>query len=151
MGRKLFVTAVTLVAALVSAASASADLTISQTASPRWVNKGQLVTITVTVLNAGPGTATNDESGAELFSLRPGGGAHVNNPYQSVTASQGMCTINPTGQYQVADCSFGDLAQGARAQIVAVVRVNESMDHVVAPEVSGFGAWSELNVAASSP
>ncbi len=92
----------------------------------------------------GPGTATAaaDESQVEIFPLRGGSEHAAANPYQSVTASQGTCTITPMGAYQVADCALGDLAAGASAQIVAVLQVNESMNHVAAPKV---GTWSELD------
>ena len=136
------------VAAVVLPASASADLAVSQTASPKPVKKGELVTITVSVTNPGPATAGSDESQVEVFPLRGSSERPAANPYQSITPSQGTCTITPTGAYQVADCSFGELAPGASAQIVAVLRVNESMNHVAAPKI---GTWSELNVAASTP
>jgi hypothetical protein len=136
------------IAALALPASALADLVVSQTASPRPVKKGELVTITVNVTNPGPATAGSDESQVEIFPLRGSSEHAAANPYESVTPSQGTCSITPTGAYQVADCSFGELAPGASAQIVAVLRVNESMNHVAAPKV---GTWSELNVAASTP
>ena len=136
------------VAALVLPASASADLAVTQTARPKPVKKGELVTITVSVTNPGPATAGSDESQVEIFQLLGGTERAAANPYESVTPSVGTCTITPTGAYQVADCSFGELAPGASAQIVAVLRVNESMNHVAAPKI---GTWSELNVAASTP
>src|SRR6476661_7934223 len=136
------------IAALALPASAAADLAVPQTATPSPVAKGELVTITVNVANPGPATTGSDESQIEIFPLRGSTERAAANPYESVTASQGTCTITPTGAYQVADCSFGELAPGASAQIVAVLRVNESMNHVAAPKV---GTWSELNVAASTP
>ena len=148
MSRRGIGVAAVAIAALALPASASADLVVSQTASPKPVKKGELVTITVSVTNPGPATAGADESQVEIFPLRGGSEHAAANPYQSVTASQGTCTITPTGAYQVADCAFGDLAAGASAQIVAVLQVNESMNHVAAPKV---GTWSELNVAASTP
>jgi hypothetical protein len=129
-------------------AGASADLVVTQLASPKPVKKGELVTITVSVSNPGPATAGSDESQVEVFPLRGSTERAASNPYESVTSSQGTCTITPTGAYQVADCSLGELAPGASAQIVAVLRVNESMNHVAAPKI---GKWSELNVAASTP
>ena len=136
------------IAALAFPASASADLVVSQTASPKPVKKGDRVTITVSVSNPGPAIAGSDVSQVEVFPLRGSSERPAANPYQSITPSQGTCTITPTGAYQVADCSFGELAPGASAQIVAVLQVNESMNHVAAPKV---GTWSELNVAASTP
>jgi hypothetical protein len=146
---RALVTAATLIGALALPASASATLVASQTASPKPVKKGQLVTITVNVSNPGPGVDFADPTQVELFGIRGGTeGTAVNDPYQSATPSQGSCSIHPTGRYQVADCNLGDMAQGASARIVAVVRVNESMTHQAAPK---FGATSELNVAASTP
>jgi hypothetical protein len=136
------------VAALALPASAPADLVVSQAASPRPVAKGELVTVTVSVSNPGPRTVGSEESQVEIFPLRGSTDNAAANPYESVTASPGTCTITPTGAYQVADCSLDDLVSGASAQIVAVLRVNESMNHVAAPKA---GAWSELNVAASTP
>jgi hypothetical protein len=129
-------------------ASASADLVVSQTASPRPVKKGELVTITVSVSNPGPGAVSSDQAQVEIFPLRGSTERAANNPYDSVTPSQGSCTITPTGAYHVADCFFGEMPAGASAQIVAVLRVNESMNHVAAPKSA---TWSELNVAASTP
>jgi hypothetical protein len=148
VARRGIVVAAVAIAALALPAGASADLAVTQTASPKPVKKGGLVTITVSVTNPGPASAGVDESQVEIFPLRGGSEHAAANPYQSVTASQGTCTITPTGAYQVADCSFGELAPGASAQIVAVLQVNESMNHVAAPKV---GTWSELNVAASVP
>ena len=148
MSRRGIGVAAVAIAALALPASASADLVVSQTASPRPVKKGELVTITVSVTNPGPATASSDESQVEIFPLRGSSERAAANPYQSVTPSQGTCTITPTGAYQVADCSFGEMAPGANAQIVAVLQVNESMNHTAAPKV---GTWSELNVAASTP
>ena len=148
VSRRGITVAAVAIAALALPASASADLVVSQTASPKPVKKGELVTITVTVSNPGPATAGSDESQVEVFPLRGSSERPAANPYQSITPSQGTCTITPTGAYQVADCSFGELAAGASAQIVAVLQVNESMNHVAAPKV---GTWSELNVAASTP
>ena len=129
-------------------ASASADLVVTQTASPKPVRKGELVTITVNVSNPGPGAVGSDQAQVELFPLRGSTEHAANNPYESVTPSHGTCTITPTGAYQVADCLFGDMPAGASAQIVAVLRVNESMNHVAAPKNA---TWSELRVAASTP
>jgi hypothetical protein len=148
VSRRGITVAAVAIAALALPASASADLVVSQTASPKPVKKGELVTITVTVSNPGPATAGSDESQVEVFPLRGSSERPAANPYQSITPSQGTCTITPTGAYQVADCSFGELAPGASAQIVAVLQVNEAMNHVAAPKV---GTWSELNVAASTP
>src|SRR5215208_3692656 len=120
----------------------------SRTASPKPVAKGELVTITVNVSNPGPGAVSSDQAQVEIFPLKGSTERAANNPYDSVTASQGACTITPTGAYQVADCALGEMPAGASAQIIAVLRVNESMNHVAAPKSA---TWSELSVAASTP
>jgi len=135
-------------ALLVVPASASADAVATQTASPKPVKKGELVTITITVTNSGPGTVSADEAQVEMFPLRGSSERAANNPYSSVTASSGTCALNPTGAYFVADCAVGAMAPGASVQITAVLRVNESMTHTVAPKNATF---SELPVAASAP
>jgi hypothetical protein len=129
-------------------AGASANLVATQSASPKPVKKGDLVTITVTVTNSGPSAVSADEAQVELFPLRGSSENAANNPYTSVTASQGSCALNPTGAYYVADCALGDMPPGASAQITAVLRVNESMTHVAVPKNEAF---SELPVAASTP
>jgi hypothetical protein len=61
-----------------------------------------------------------------------GYGQGANNPYQSVSPSQGACRdiSGPAyGYYYDFVCELGPLASGASAQITAVVTVNESMHH----------------------
>ena len=93
-------------------ASASADLAVSQTASPKPVRKGELVTITVSVSNSGSSTISSEDATVEIFPLRGSTERAANNPYESVTPSQGTCAITPTGKYQVADCFFGAMPPG---------------------------------------
>jgi hypothetical protein len=50
-------------ALLVVPAGASADLVVTQSASPKPVRKGELVTITVSVTNTGPRTLSGDQAG----------------------------------------------------------------------------------------
>jgi hypothetical protein len=61
------------------------------------VKKGELVTITVSVTNPGPATSGSDESQVEVFPLRGGSEHAAANPYESVTPSQGTCTITGEG------------------------------------------------------
>src|SRR4051794_14237013 len=129
-------------------ASASADLVVTQSASPKPVKKGELATITVNVSNPGSQTVSAELAQVEIFPLRGSTERAANNPYASVTASQGTCQLNPMGAYKVADCSLGEMQPGASARITAVLRVNESMNHVAAPKQA---TWSELPVAASVP
>jgi Domain of unknown function DUF11 len=128
--------------------SASADLVVTQSASPKPVKKGELVTITVNVSNPGPKPASGEEARVDLFPLLGSTDHAANNPYDSATPSQGACTLSKQGAYYVAACLLGDLPVGSTAQITAVVRVNESMNHVAAPSNA---TWSELPVAAAVP
>jgi hypothetical protein len=47
----------------------------------------------------------------------------------SVSTTQGTCPDRSEGDYHSLVCSLGPLASGASATIVAVVEVNESMNH----------------------
>ena len=146
-GRRSMVAAVAILGCALPA-SASADLVVTQTASPLPVKKGELVTITATVTNPGPAPVDSELSQVEIFPLRGSTHQAAVNLYRSVTASVGTCTQTTTGAYQVADCFLGAMVPGAAAQIVAVVQVNESMTHTAAAK---NGAPSELGVAASTP
>ena len=67
--------------ALAAPGRASADLAVSQTATPKPVRKGELLTITVSVTNPGPGTAGADQSQVEIFPLRGASHQAAANPY----------------------------------------------------------------------
>jgi len=110
-------------ALLVVTASASANLVVTQSASPKPVKKGELVTITVTATNSGPRTLSGTDAGVDLFSLLGSTDRAADNPYQSATPSQGTCELKQQGAYHVASCLLGELGVGASAQITAVVRV----------------------------
>jgi Domain of unknown function DUF11 len=148
MSARPIVVAAVAIIGLALAPSASADLVVTQTASPKPVKKGELVTVTVTVTNPGPRPVDSETAQVEMFPLRGSSHEAADNPYESVTASSGTCALNPTGAYHVADCFLGEFAVGATAQIVAVLRVNESMTHSVGPKV---GTPTELGIAASTP
>jgi len=135
-------------ALLVVPAGAPADLVVTQSASPKPVKKGELVTIAVSVTNTGGRAVSGDDATVSMFSLLGSTDRAADNPYQSAVASQGGCTLEQQGAYHTANCAFGELAAGASAQVSAVVRVNESMNHVAAPP---HDTWSELPVAAGVP
>ncbi len=125
--------ALTVALALPAAAHASRDLAISQVPSAKAVKPGGLVTINVTVTNLGTDPANPNGDGNVNLNLYSWG-AHArptNNPYQSVTPSQGSCNIELVGKYQNAYCTLGPLAPGASAQVIAVVQANEPADHFV--------------------
>jgi hypothetical protein len=105
------------------------DLSLSQVASANVVDAGGQVTFTVTVTNKG--TEPNEAVFVNLFSLK-GHGRGANNPYQSVSTTQGACPDQSEGGYHQLVCSLGPLASGASLKIVAVVQVNESMNHIAA-------------------
>jgi hypothetical protein len=133
-GRRIIVLTLVAFAALLgpaAAASGATDIGISQTVSAHAVKPGGTVTVTVTATNLGDQPANPYGDGSvdlNLFSW----GAHAaptNNPYQSVTPSQGSCNTEPVGDYKNAYCTLGPLAPGASAQVTAVVQVNESANN----------------------
>ena len=71
-----------------AAAQANFDLSISSTPSARLAARGQIVNFDFTVANRG--TEAAKAVFVNLFSLR-GHGLGANNPYISVTPSQGIC------------------------------------------------------------
>jgi hypothetical protein len=129
--------------ALPATAEARPLVTVNQSVPSQLVKQpGGSTTITITVTNAGT-EAVNDEK-LGLFSTRVVGERSVNNPYQSVMPSAGSCARDEAGTYQSQSCDLGPLAQGASVQIVAVVKMNEPMDHYVAADNTSF--TSELFV-----
>jgi len=97
----------------------SADLqVVSKTASPDPVVSGQDLTYTITVRNAGPGTATNVVVTDALTSLVNIGG------FQSAVASQGSCTPNgvTNGTSQNLSCNLGTLNVNDTATVVVTIR-----------------------------
>jgi plastocyanin len=113
-----------------AAANASNELAISAVPSATVVKAGDSVTFKVTVTNHG--TEAYEGVFVNLSSLR-GHGQGANNPYLSVSSSQGACrdTSGSAFGYYYYNfvCELGPLASGASAQITAVVTVNESMNH----------------------
>jgi hypothetical protein len=124
------VTAIAGALAAPAAANASNELAISAVPSATVVKAGESVTFKVTVANRG--TEAYEAVFVNLSSLR-GHGQGANNPYLSVSPSQGSCRdiSGAAYGYYYYDfvCELGPLASGASAQITAVVQVNESMNH----------------------
>jgi Domain of unknown function DUF11 len=146
-----------------ASAQASRDLAIQQSASSTVVPKGETVTITVTVRNVGS-EAVPAGVGVEMGGLG-GGDVITQNPYVSVTPSQGSCGHVGSGE-SLEICPLGELAAGASMQITAVVRMEETMKHdvgFVAVDESGQPSSGEyldsdssndisfLRISASSP
>lgn len=88
--------------------SKSADLSIAIGSSPSSVEVGDVVTHTVTVLNAGPNSAG---SAVATYDLDP------SMTLLSVVASQGSCS----GTSRIS-CSLGTVANGAMATVTVQVR-----------------------------
>jgi hypothetical protein len=112
-----------------AAAQAKIDLALTVTPSAQTVSPGQSVSFDVTVTNRG--TEAFEASYLNLFSLR-GHGQPANNPYTSISTSQGVCKEESGTPYHSVVCELGSLAPGASARIRAAVTVNESMNHIVA-------------------
>jgi hypothetical protein len=114
-----------------AAAQARIDLGVSATPSATVVSPGQSVSFDAIIANHG--TEPYEAVFVELFSLR-GHGLGADNPYTSVSTSQGTCkdnSANLANQYNDWICELGALAPGASAQLKAAVTVNESMNHFV--------------------
>ncbi|HEY1855208.1 MAG TPA: hypothetical protein VGG40_11520, partial [Solirubrobacterales bacterium] len=107
-----------------AAAQASRDLAIEQSASSTVVDKGDTVTITVTVRNEGTEAAPAG-IGVEMGGLG-GGDVITENPYVSATPSQGTCNHVHSSE-SLLFCPIGELAAGASMQITTVVRMEETM------------------------
>ena len=86
-----------MLAALALPAVAHADLRValSQRESADPVKPGDLETYTVSVRNVGSDTLFSDFT-VELAGFAPDSSRAVNNPYRSVTPSQGSCVITNT-------------------------------------------------------
>jgi uncharacterized repeat protein (TIGR01451 family) len=98
---------------------ASADLTISKTATPNPVVAGTNVTYTIAVSNAGPSSASNvvvkDTLPSEVRVL-------------TVTPSVGSCTAGiPGNPLQPLTCTIGSMATAGSATITVMARVDPSV------------------------
>jgi Domain of unknown function DUF11 len=146
---RIWIVAMALVAVLAApaAAQASQDLAITQHPSANVVDAGSLVTIDITVTNKGtePPPYTG-EAIVDIFSLS-GHGQPADNPYQSSSTSQGKCVAGEAPPYQELICQLGPLAPGASAHISVVVKVNQTMNHLVAllPNVNEGGYVDDDN------
>jgi hypothetical protein len=112
-----------------AAAQARIDLGVSDMASAQIVPAGQSVSFDATVVNHG--TENFEKAYVEISSLR-GHGLGANNPYTSVSTSQGTCTDDSggaAGGYHFVVCELGALAPGASATLKATATVNESMNN----------------------
>jgi hypothetical protein len=145
--RTALVAALALGASLFSAATASAEIHISQTASPAAVPKGGLVTLTITIRNE---TSAPEPGAVEMFSLTAFGGRPVDDPYESVSSTMGTCQLAPVNGYKAVKCDPGSpLAPGAELRITAVVRLNFTMHHDVFS--TNYSKPSEIGVGVSAP
>jgi uncharacterized repeat protein (TIGR01451 family) len=92
----------------------SADLAVSISASPNPVKTGQKVTYTITVLNAGPSTASSILINDSLSSQ---------STFVSATIIGGTCVTPKLGSSGVVSCSLSSLASGATKPVQIVVTV----------------------------
>jgi uncharacterized repeat protein (TIGR01451 family) len=115
-----------------------ADVSVTLSATPASVLPGEQVTITATVTNAGPETATS----VTLTDFEYIIATHT---IDRVTPSQGTCTPPVAGPWL--QCAIGTLASGASATVVLVARPTLSVfPDEVAPEVS-VGVRAEVSAA----
>lgn len=92
----------------------SADLAVSISASPNPAKTRQKVTYTITLLNAGPATATTILINDTLASQ---------STFVSATITGGTCVTPVNGASGVVSCSLASLASGASKPIQIVVTV----------------------------
>jgi hypothetical protein len=115
--------------ALPATAEARQEAVVGQTVPSQVVKPGGTVAITITVTNRGS-EAIPDEK-VTMFPTRTVSDGAVDNPYQSVSPSQGSCANDDVGAYRHESCTLGALPPGASVQIVAVLKMNVAMDHRV--------------------
>lgn len=100
-----------------------ADVSVTKVAQPTRVGPGDDIVYTITVTNAGPGTATNVEVTDDVPS---------STTFVSVTASQGSCSESAG----TVTCDFGDLASGASATVTLTVQTEEDGELTNTADVS---------------
>jgi hypothetical protein len=128
--RRTTLSSILLVAAVALAISspAVAAVTITQDDSPDPVNSGQNVTYSMTV-----SSSTGDELWLGTLTTKPDSDAAVANPYFSISASQGSCSVDPPDSYGYTggSCYLGNVPAGGSVSIQGVVQANWSMRHLV--------------------
>ncbi|MHB1835930.1 MAG: choice-of-anchor Q domain-containing protein [Solirubrobacteraceae bacterium] len=102
----------------------SADLRLSTSASPSSFEVGQGSTVTDTITNAGPSTAT----GVSFTDPASGGVS-----FGSVTTSQGSCSHTSSS----VSCSIGSIASGSSVTVTIVVSGTAAGDVTLGSSVSG--------------
>jgi Domain of unknown function DUF11 len=128
---------------LPAVAHAHGDVAISQKASANVVEPGKEVTIDITV--TGLGSVQSDAGDVNVDMLSTSGhGQPADNPYQSVKASQGSCKVI-SAEYQNANCSLGSVSPGQSVHIIAVITVNQSMNHLGYVVSEGSGEYADEN------
>ncbi|MBN8882572.1 MAG: DUF11 domain-containing protein, partial [Salana multivorans] len=126
-------------------AAATADLEISQTASPSPVGQGELLTWTIVVANHGPDDATGVEVNDNFNEYGTDSAELV-----SVTPSQGTCEILE----RTFNCSLGTVRSGSSATMTLTVIVLDTISIAnVADVTSGTEDqnWDNNHVATSTP
>jgi len=147
--------------AVPTGAHAAGDIGVSQTASAAAVKPGGPVTIDITVADTATVPPSQGDVFIRLLSLS-GHGQPADNPYRSITTSQGTCAVDSeAGSYQSALCSLGAVPPGTSVHIVAVITVNQSMNHIASvrsqlgfgeyPDANGSNNESGITVAADKP
>ena len=109
------------------AGPASAAVSVTQTESADPVAEGTSVTYTVTLTNTG---AQVDNARLTVQTMKSTDESPVENPYLSLTSTQGSCALNTGGGFTGGQCAIGALAGGASVQVVGTVQADFSMQHV---------------------
>jgi uncharacterized repeat protein (TIGR01451 family) len=102
----------------------SADLSVSKADSPDPVHRGQKLTYTIMVHNAGPDSAM----GVTLTDTLPKATG-----FDSVATTQGTCTRTPKNTVQ---CSLGNLAKDATVTVTIVVKPTQKKPGMITNTVS---------------
>jgi len=132
------------VLALPAAAHAAGDIAIGQKPSAGVIKPGEAGTIDITV----PGLGSVPSDGGDVFVSMlstSGHGQPADNPYQSIKTSQGTCEVTSDSEYQSALCSVGAVPPGATVHVVAVITVNQSMNHLAYVRSEGYGEYPDDN------
>jgi hypothetical protein len=128
---------------LPAAASAAGDVTIGQKPSADLIKPGAEVTIDITV--TGQGSVPSDAGDVFVSMLSTSGhGQPADNPYRSIKSSQGTCEIT-SAEYQSALCSLGAVPAGVSVHVVAVIAVNQSMNHLAYVRSAGYQEYPDDN------